>query len=202
MTLQQTFATFSLILLLSACASEDREASPIETSAATLFPLEVGQYWVYEIRLGEEKALVENHIAGSQTIDGTEWFLSVEYGEKFWIRNSEEGQVEAVNLYTKSEHAAVFEQLDAKTLREELLFKFPARPGDSWITLENVLRYEGIKTYTVPAGTFECHHYSITQYGVAYSRSCIAEGIGIVYSDNLDASGEWEISRLTHWGKR
>jgi len=195
---RHTFSLFSLIWLLGACA-----AKPVsEQQPAVLFPLAVGQYWVYEIILDDEGAIIENHITSSQTLGETEWFLSMEYGEKFWIRNTAEGQVEAVNLYTKGENAAIFEQLDPKTIREELLYKFPAREGDSWVALENVLRYEGKKIFTVPAGTFECHSYSITQYGQTYSHSCIAEGVGVVYSDNVLPDGRLEISRLKHWGKR
>lgn len=197
---RQTGSLFALLCLLSACATQPEQQA--EQPHAVLFPLAVNQYWVYEILLDNEGAIMENQIASSQLIGETEWFLSIEYGEKFWIRNSAEGQVEAVNLYTKGENAAVFEQLDPKTIREELLYKFPARAGDSWVTLENILRYEGKKILTVPAGTFECHSYSITQHGQTYSHSCIAEGIGVVYSDNTLPDGKLEISRLKHWGTR
>lgn len=202
MKLHQTFVFFALALLLAGCATWPGSNAPGKQADAALFPLEVGQYWIYEITLDDETATVENTIAAAHTIGSTEWFLSIEYGEKFWIRNSTEGQVEAVNLYTKSENAAVFEQLDPKTLREELLYRFPAQAGDSWIALENILRYEGKKILTVPAGTFECHSYSVTQYGQTYSRSCIAEGIGVIYSDNTGPDGRLEISRLKQWGKR
>lgn len=199
MTRRRIFTFFVPLLLLTACAAvpDSNRQAP-----AALFPLAVGQYWVYEIRAGEQYATVENRITASRRIGEQEWFLSEEFGEKFWIRNSTAGQVEAVNLYTKGEHAAVFEQLDPKTLREELLYRFPAQAGDSWVTLENVLRYEGKKTITVPAGTFECHSYSITQYAITYSHSCIAEGVGVIYSDNLRPDGHLEISRLKDWGRR
>jgi len=197
MKLLPTISLFTLMGLLTTCA-----AKPAISPDKALFPLTVGQYWVYEVSLDDEGVIVENHIASSQIVGETQWFLSIEYGEKFWIRNTPEGQVEAVNLYTKGENAAIFEQLDTKTLREELLFKFPAQPGDSWIALENILRYEGKKILTVPAGTFECHFYSITQFGKTYAHNCIAEGIGIIYSDNTLPDGKLEISRLKRWGKR
>jgi hypothetical protein len=202
MKLPDTFTAFALPLLLAACTAAPTGDRAAARAATGLFPLAVGEYWVYEIRAGNQTSTVENRITASHTIGDTEWFLSVEYGEKFWIRNSAEGQVEAVNLYSKSETAAVFEQLDPKTLHEELLYKFPAQAGDSWVALENVLRYEGKKTLTVPAGTFECHSYSITQYGQTYSHSCIAEGVGVVYSDNTLPDGQLEISRLKDWGGR
>lgn len=204
---RQTFSLFALLCLLGACATRPGSEQAAEQPHAVLFPLAVDQYWVYEILLDDEGAIMENQITSSQMIGGTEWFLSIEYGEKFWIRNTAEGQVEAVNLYTKGENAAVFEQLDPKTIREELLYKFPAQAGDSWVTLENVLRYDGKKILTVPAGTFECHSYSVAPYfankqGQTYSHSCIAEGIGVVYSDNTLPDGKLEISRLKHWGTR
>jgi len=184
------------IALLNACM-----AKPAATLPQELFPLEVGRYWKYRVT-GDNQSVVENQIASSLTIGNTRWFESIEYGEKFWIRNSALGQVEAVNLYTKGENAAVFEQLDPKTLHEELMFKFPAEKGESWSTLDNVIAYEGSQTITVPAGKFACRMYSITQYGQTYSHSCIAEGVGIVYSDNILPDGKNEISELVEWGKK
>lgn len=203
MKLFRTFAAFALALLLNACTA----ARPAETAPVGLFPLVVGHFWIYEIGMDDETSTVENKIAASQVIGDTEWFLSIEYGEKFWIRNSPEGQVEAVNLYTKGEDAAIFERLDPKTIHEELIFKFPAQAGDNWVTLDNVLRYEGQRIFTVPAGTFQCHYYSITQpfidkQGQTYAHNCIAEGIGVIYSDNTLPDGTLEISRLKKWGKR
>jgi hypothetical protein len=170
-------------------------------ASSPLFPLETGLYWRYEIEKQGETKQVQNWIANSRTIGPYQWFLSVEYGERFWIRNSLQGQVEAVNLYKKKYDAPEFEKLDPKTIHQELLFKYPATPGDTWIMLENTIRYEGLQTLTVPAGTFDCHQYSITQYGQTYSHSCIAEGIGVIYSDNQLPDGQWETSRLLDWGK-
>jgi len=185
--------------LLAACTTH---VQPVVEKTTGLFPLHPGSYWQYRVTHGNQTSQVENSITSSKLIGNTEWFESVEYGERFWIRNTAEGQVEAVNLYTQKETAAIFEQLDPKTLHEELMFKFPAKAGDSWMTLENTIRYEGIRALTVPAGTFSCHQYSISQYGQTYSHSCIAEGIGVIYSDNLAADGVLEVSELTAWGKK
>lgn len=175
-------------LLLSGCW---------HTKPQELFPLAVGSHWKY--RTGDSATLTENAITGSLLIGDTRWFLYREYGEKFWIRNGAKGQLEAVNLYNKGESAAIFEQLDAKSVREELLFRFPAKPGDTWTMLENEIRYEGRRDMTVPAGSFSCHFYSITQYGQTYSHTCIAEQVGIVFSDNLLDDGRWENSVLVEW---
>lgn len=198
MKLLRTFTVF-IWILLGACSHQ--RADHLHP-ATTLFPLSVGQYWVYQIERGDEQMTLENTIASSQTIGGIEWFLSIEFGEKFWIRNTTDGQVEAVNLYTQSEHAVIFENLDPKAVREELLFKYPARAGDSWVALENTLRYEGKRTVETPAGIFHCHAYSISQYGQTYSHSCIAEGVGVVYSDNTLPDGSTEVALLQSWGKR
>lgn len=162
-----------------------------------LFPLTVGSHWKYQT--DNSPTLIENAIVSSLQIGDTRWFLYREYGEKFWIRNGPEGQLEAVNLYNKGEHAAIFEQLDAKSVREELLFRFPAKPGDTWVMLENEIRYEGLRDMTVPAGSFSCHFYSITQYGQAYSHTCIAEQVGIVFSDRQLEDGSWENAVLVEW---
>ena len=189
-------AFIPLLALLGACATK-----PAAMTARGLFPLEVGRYWIYQLD-GDKQKTVKNSIASTLTIGETQWFESIEFGEKFWIRNGDEGQMEAVNLYTKDENAAIFEKIDPKVIHEELMFKFPARPGDTWTTLENLISYEGIETLTVPAGDFSCHMYSIAQYGQTYSHSCIAEGIGVVYSDNILPDGKKEISRLLEWSKK
>lgn len=177
-----------LVFLLGACSYHP---------AHELFPLGVGSSWTYEV--GTEARRVENTITTSLTIGTTTWYLYQEFGEKFWIRNGPEGQLEAVNLYNKGENAAIFEQLDAKSIREELLFRFPARAGESWVMLENEIRYEGQREMSVPAGTFDCHYYSISQYGQTYSHTCIAEQVGIVFSDRQLPDGSWETSSLVAW---
>lgn len=186
------------LALLSACAARDT----VPAAATELYRLETGLYWQYRVIHGQESNTVENNIVGSQRIGNITWFESVEYGERFWIRNTPAGQIEAVNLYTQKDTAAIFEQLDAKALHEELMFKFPATAGDSWTTLENTIHYEGLRSISVPAGNFHCHQYSISQYGQTYSHSCIAEGVGVVYSDNLAPDGVLEVSELVAWGKK
>ncbi len=193
--------------MLSTCAPIPTKHPHTQGSGKVLFPLSIGQYWIYQVKSGTKSGTIENRIVSSRTIGNIEWFLSMEYGDKFWIRNTPAGQAEAVNLYTKGEDAAIFEQLDPKVIREELLFKFPAKAGDQWVALENTLRYEGRRRIDTPAGSFDCHWYSITSYlidkkGQTYSHSCIAEGVGVVYSDNLLEDGTLEISRLQSWGKR
>ncbi len=165
-----------------------------------LFELEVGSYWVYEVSDKSSKRTVTNYIADEKQIEHIKWFQLIEYGEKFWIRNTDEGQSEAVNLYTMDTNQ--LDRLDAKVVREELMFKHPAKVGERWIILENYIEYTGQQTVEVPAGKFKCHMYSITQYEITYSHSCIAEGVGIIYADNLMENGEKEVSLLTEWGKQ
>lgn len=192
--LMHTPAPFLRLLLLPIILSLD---ACWLTRPHELFPLEVGSSWTYQV--GDKAALAENTITTSLIIGTTTWYLYQEFGEKFWIRNGPEGQLEAVNLYNKGENAAIFEKLDAKSVREELVFRFPANPGESWITLENEIRYEGLRKMDVPAGTFNCHYYSITQYGQTYSHTCIAEQVGIVFSDRQLPDGNWETSTLLRW---
>jgi hypothetical protein len=184
-------------LLVASCSTQHASAHP-----DVLFSLETGRYWKYQVTRGERASTVENTISSSKRIGDIEWFESIEYGDRYWIRNGNQGQVEAVNLYTKDENDAVFEQIDPKVIHEELIFKYPATPGDRWETLENTLRFEGTKSMDVPAGHFTCLMYSITQYGQTYSHSCIAPGVGVVYSDNTLPDGGLEVSRLIKWGKK
>ena len=197
----KTVISCLFIVMLTACSFQTIVPPANNSPHRELFTLETGKYWSYQIHKGDEQATVKNVVADSKWLGDTQWFLLVEYGEKFWVRNTAKGQVEAVNLYSKEPDDLIFVQLDPKAVREELIFKFPARPGDSWITLENNIRYEGVYSKTVPAGIYHCHLYSISRYGEIYSHSCIAEDIGVIYSDNLLESGEWEVSELESWGK-
>ena len=165
-----------------------------------LFEPRVGQYWIYSIE-GKESLRIENRIVASKKIGSKEWFHMIEYGEKFWIRNSDLGQMEAVNLYTKKPED-IEDIIGEEVVREELVFKFPAKKGESWVTLENTLTYEGEISVTVPAGEFECHMYAISYNKTVYSTSCITEGVGVIYSEVWMEDGRTEISRLEEWGIR
>jgi len=166
----------------------------------SLFPMEVSRSWTYRVHFEgkpDSAREVTNGIIETIDIEGVTWYSLQEYGDRFWIRNSDIGQMEAVNIYGRKPHD--LEGIDSKVIRQEVMFKFPVKKGESWVILENTLRYEGLESKKVPAGEFQCHLYSITQYGQTYSHSCIAEDIGVVYSDNILENGEKEISELLHW---
>lgn len=195
------------LLLLGFCVSLAVLAMAAQKgseSAAVLFPLSQGQSWVYrayvkgsdkdeldsEPQFKESKSYINDII----TVDGVDWYQLEEYDNRFWIRNSGAGQMEAVNLFgMKSEDLKGF---NPKALREELVFKFPAKEGEVWNAMESTLRYEGLETKKVPAGTFQCHSYAMIQDGIVYSHSCIAEGMGVIYSDSLLENGLYEVSEL------
>jgi hypothetical protein len=168
--------------------------------ADELFRLEPGMFWEYEVKkeASDSFAKVKNKVLGSHRFEGLVLFQIEEFGSIYWIRNSRKGQMEAVNLYGKKVEDII--GISEKSIREELMFKFPAKAGEQWVTLENTISYDGLRTVETPAGRFECHMYSVSQYGETYSHSCISEGVGVIYSDTLLQDGSLETAHLISTG--
>jgi hypothetical protein len=177
----------------------------MRVGADTLFPLEPGKFWTYRVTnnsgLTTEPEII-NRVVTSVKIGDVTWYQLDEFEETFWIRNSSEGQLEAVNLFDRDgkELRTELERLIPQAVREQLLFKFPVAEGDEWEVFDSTVRYDGTLNISVPAGNFDCHMYSVSQLGHIYSRSCIAENVGIVYSDLVLENGDTVTSRLVKWG--
>ncbi|WP_417585875.1 hypothetical protein [Nitrincola sp.] len=159
--------------------------------ADSLFSLTVGAKWIYELEGGTSKTIT-NSIKEVRTVDGKDWYRLSEYGETFWVRNTEQGQVEAVNFVNQDP-----DQLNNP--EEILVFKYPAEVGETWPNMGSPTTYKGIQTYTVPAGTFDCHEYYIDLGEGYYSRSCIAIDIGVVYNVAVLDGGKKEVSKLIRY---
>jgi len=159
-----------------------------------LYPLEVGKYWKYSVS-GSKPYEVENHISRSKEINGKHWFQLIEYGERFWISNSSEGQIEAVNLYeTEAE--------DYRNLDISVIFKFPVNHGDTWNSGGTPVKYIGEKLINVPAGEFRCHMYHMDLGGINYSDTCIAVDIGVIYNETILNEQDRQVSKLIEYGIR
>lgn len=166
---------------------------PTVTYAEPLFYFNVGAKWTYLID-GPTRSTVTNTITEVKSMNGKSWYKLLEYGEIFWVTNTEIGQVEAVNFFGE-------EYLTKDEIEESLVFKYPAKIGESWNNLASKTTYEGGKTVTVPAGTFDCHGYIIDMGSGDYSYSCIAKGIGIVYNESILDGGVKEVSKLIKYEK-
>lgn len=160
--------------------------------ADPLFELYVGASWTYDVEVEDgEGYRVVNAIHDKHQVGDIDWYQLEEYGDIFWVANTEQGQVEAF-----SESEIYLESLDHEDVEKLLIFKFPAEPGESWAgAYGDVITYQGKKTRTVPAGTFACHSYFIDLGDGSYSKSCIAPDVGVVHNESVDA-GAREISRL------
>lgn len=162
-------------------------------SAAGLYQLRVGLVWYYELE-GAAQETARSSINRSVVANGVEWFELTEYGERFWVRNASQGQVEAVNYFDSDFNVS-------EPVEEALIFKYPAAIGETWGSPESPTAYLGRRKITVPAGTFECHVYRFDLGGGAFSESCIAEGIGVVFNKFKDNSGNTEVSKLLRFEK-
>lgn len=159
--------------------------------AEPLFELRVGASWTYVVS-GNEEYIVTNRIMEQRSAQGITWFRLSEYGDTFWIRNSKQGQVEAVDLFNSD-----FDPAQARN--EGLIFKFPANAGDQWNMDFSPTTYRGIRTTKVPAGSFSCHEYFIDMGNGSYSLSCIAEGLGVIYNETVFEDSSREVSRLLRY---
>lgn len=156
----------------------------------SLYPLNVGMYWVYEIDGSENRET--NKIVSTKSIQGNEWYELIEYGETYWVRNGEAGQLEAVSVF--DENAA-----SEQTVEEITVFKYPLQLGESYSSGIDIVKVVGEKVITVPAGTFRCTIYHIQMSGEDYSRNCIAKGVGVVENEFF-SEGELSVSRLVEYG--
>jgi hypothetical protein len=159
-----------------------------------LFYFHVGSSWTYQVE-GGSKGIVTNRVSEMRVVRGKNWYKLIEYGEIFWVGNSELGQVEAVNFFEKTPG-----QNDKP--EEILIFKYPAEVGETWGNVGSPTTYKGIETITVPAGTFDCYLYYIDMGQGDYSKSCIALNIGVVYNESVFNGGAKEISRLLKYEQK
>jgi hypothetical protein len=149
--------------------------------------LKPGLSWTYEVE-GETTTTVTNKILRTVFFNNTEWYELEEYGKKFWIRNTELGQVEALYFHES-------------TAEEGVVFKFPAKPGESWMIHEDKHVYLGQFEVSVPAGKYRCHMYLINMGSGSYSKSCIAENVGVVFNEFKLKGKKKQISRLVSFRK-
>lgn len=173
-----------VILLLCLCAVSAVQAS-------SLYQLRVGASWTYEVEVkGSVSYPVVNHIVDKHLVDGVEWYQLVEFGDYFWVANTDEGQVEALMNYLD-------ETPPPEGVGVLLTFKFPAQLGEQWtMAYGEVVTYQGTQDMTVPAGSFTCHLYFIDIQKDGYSEFCIAEGVGVVYNASELNGGPLEVARL------
>lgn len=141
----------------------------------SLFEISVGSWWKYKVNKGEAPESISS-ISDAKVIDGVKWYLLVEDGSKYWIRNSEHGQVEAVNFFDSIPE-------DDDKAEEIVVFKYPSTKGDTWSYVTDLSTYLGMKDVEVPAGRYKCHMYNIQMSETDYSAVCIAEHVGVVFNE-------------------
>ncbi len=164
-------------------------------SAIELYPLHLGAVWWYEAELnGVPQEIMQSYIQHSVVVDGVEWFELVEDGQRFWVRNTPDGQAEAENYFDRDLN--ISEPID-----EVLIFKYPAVVGETWSGVESSIAYLGLHTIEVPAGVFECHMYHFKDMDEVFSESCIAEGVGIVYNKFKDDGNKTSVIKLLKMDK-
>lgn len=162
---------------------------PIGVVAKPIYELVVGTRWHYTVN-GDQNNPVHSLIRRVKTIGSHQWYELSEYGDRFWIRNTAKGQVEAVDWFNAEPNSK-------QLVVTSLVYKFPATVGDAWLIGDSKVSYTGTVNVTVPAGRFECHVYHFDLGDNQYSQSCVAESVGVVYSVFVGADGTKHTSELT-----
>jgi hypothetical protein len=161
-------------------------------AAEPLYPLSVGMYWTYQV--GDNSKPITNKIVSKKSILGNDWYQLNEFGDTFWVRNTNEGQVEAINLWGTAAQ-------NVNSIDELLVYKYPYQDGETYKLGEDSVTVGGIKTITVPAGTFQCIDYRIQMTDTDYSISCVARGVGVVQNEFMH-NGTLTFSKLTEYGSK
>ncbi|MEM1297055.1 MAG: hypothetical protein AAGH89_16940 [Verrucomicrobiota bacterium] len=158
--------------------------------SAELIPLYVGNSWKYKM-LGQRGEPVSNRVIKSARIDGTYWYGMEEWGDLYWVRSTDQGQEEAMNLFdiidlpddTKIEKRDVFYRIP-KSLDETLEYKASAGEMKARRLTEKV---------KVPAGEFDVIEYLYKESGDPgdlVMRTLISPGVGIIRFETQDTSAE------------
>jgi len=169
-----------LLLIITPCVYAD-----------PLFYFHAGSSWTYQVD-GNKRYKITNKIVEVKIVDGQNWYKLSEYGETFWVTNKEHGQFEAINFFEKTPSQIA-------RAEEVLVFKYPAKVGETWNNNYSPTTYLGIYNIIVPAGEFQCHMYKIDMGNGDYSKTCIAKDVGVVYNEAKLNKGSKEISKLLYY---
>jgi hypothetical protein len=153
--------TIHAFLLSNAFAGDDE-----------LIPLQIGNTWEYVNAQGGGE-LKRTFVDKKQVIDGQEWFLLNEFGSRFWVRNGNRVQYEAVDYFDMDE-------IDGD-LNEEIVLDI-TRSEYTFEGVEKVISGKCPKQITVPAGTFDCYAIQMVLDQESYSVTFYALGVGVVKS--------------------
>lgn len=157
--------------------------------ADVLFELHVGAEWLYEME-GTENRQGVVRIETAHAVDGVLWYRLNEFGEVFWIRNGDGGQIEALNVDEDGPHM----RGDADD--ELLVFHYPAEAGERWSFFDTEVTYQGVRSMSLPAGGFDCHAYHLDMGDGDYSLSCFTPEVGLVYNEAVLEGGPKTVARL------
>ncbi|MBZ2190548.1 hypothetical protein K8B33_15670 [Alcanivorax sp. JB21] len=162
-----------------------------QAHAEELFALNAGAEWFYEMEGGEAPEAVVR-IDETRSVHGVVWYRLDEFGDVFWVRNGDGGQIEAVEAGDNGP--------DEKRFYEEVLvFRYPAEPGERWELFDTEFTYQGLRPVDVPAGRFDCHAYHLDMGDGRYALSCFVPKIGLVYSESVLDDGEKTVARLVRF---
>lgn len=159
--------------------------------AAEFYPLQVGNQWKYIVHANPEYEMV-NEVLDKVVVDKVTWYKLKEFEDIYWVRSGENGQLEAMNW-------AGMEKTDSSPVEEILVYSFPLHKSTLYDAGEDTIAvYLPAQTVKTAAGEFKCIMYQIGLDKKNHTKNCVAEGVGIVWSD-LITEGESEVAELVEF---
>ena len=151
--------------------------TPTPSVSKVLIPLAEGNEWVYQIN-GNANDTITNSILKSLTVDDQTWYLLEEFRDTFWVRNSDEGYIQASNYLGLPEIGN-----DPK-IEELLVLKTPQPDIAPYETVGGqTIHYQPCtEPLTVPAGTYSCHQFKFELTPTEYSIHYYAPDTGLIKS--------------------
>jgi hypothetical protein len=182
-----------MLILLSGCSGQPVDESakqmPVEEPPIIeVIPLTVGNSWHYQIN-GASSVVESSYIEKKERWGDVQWYLMNNLGVRSWVRNSRQGQVEAVKFLGNSG--------DKKgRLVENLVMKFPYRESENYTTdYAEVSVQNCLRPVKVPAGEFKCVKYTYSANDGDYYIHYVVPEVGIVKSESYK-DGKVKVAEL------
>jgi hypothetical protein len=132
-----------------------------------------------------------NEVLGKIAVNNITWYKLRDFNDIFWVRSGKSGQYEAINWFDNNNPQS--------SPVASLMFKYPINKTTVYVAGEDkVIAFYPTIMIRTPAGKFECIMYQIGIDKNNHSKSCIAYGIGVVWSEVV-INGKAEIAELVKY---
>ncbi len=193
MKIKILFPLILIIFVTSTCKKENQKNSAPNTSteASSYFPLEIGNFWYYDLyKVVDSSGLEEQlnysdtvRIIGEEMIDGNNYFVIEQ--DSWLTQNNRKDTLfyrDSSSYLVTPEGNIVFSSVEFNSILR--LVDYDPAPWAVEYTVPDT-----IENHTVPAGTFECLNYRGRVYSTTpnnnyperFVHNCYSEDVGVVF---------------------